>query len=199
MTVNISEIVNLYKQLLIVQYADKPKAQATIELYINELLADGIYWEVNDAYNIDTAVGVQLDILGKYIGLTRDYNGLLLSDDDYRFLLLLKIAKNYTNHSTYEIATDLFRLFDDEVIMIDNFNMSISYFASPTLLATAIIARNKKCLPKPAGVNINLIEINDYFVYGNYNDNSEVIGFGFADYTDSDVQGGDFSQYNNIF
>ena len=199
MSVDLLPIIEDYKKLLIAQYADKPKANAQVALTSRLLLADGVYWDVQDAYNVLTAVGVQLDVLGKYVGITRDYDGSLLNDDDYRFLMKLKIVQNYSNNSAYEIVTSLNNFFGDDIVFIDNKEMSISYFIKPSAIATAEIAKNKKALPKPVGVNINLIEIADYFVFGDYLDDSDVFGFGFADYADAAVDGGDFIQYNDIF
>ena len=113
MAIDIDEIVKKYQELLILQYADKDNAKGEIELFAKTALADGVYWDILDGYNIETAIGKQLDILGKYIGLDRFYEGSSLGDEDYRFLLKLKIAKNNTNHSTFEIATDLDKFFDD--------------------------------------------------------------------------------------
>jgi hypothetical protein len=77
--------IDYYKNLLIVQYHDKPNAQAVISLFISILQAAGILFQIRDGFNIDTAVGVQLDILGKYIGIDRFYNGQTL--DGYFSLL----------------------------------------------------------------------------------------------------------------
>lgn len=77
---DISDIVDYYANLLIIQYHDKPKAQATIKLMVDELLASGIALDVLNGYNLDTAVGAQLDILGKYIGTDRFFQGNDLTD-----------------------------------------------------------------------------------------------------------------------
>lgn len=68
------QIVEYYTNLLIIQYNQQPKARATISLFINELMASGVIFDVRDGYNIDTAIGLQLDILGKYIGVDRYYS-----------------------------------------------------------------------------------------------------------------------------
>lgn len=70
---DITELVEYYKNLLIIQYNNKPKAQATIEAVSSMLLSNGILFDIRDGFNIDTAVGVQLDIIGKYVGLDRFY------------------------------------------------------------------------------------------------------------------------------
>ncbi len=74
-TPNINELIDYYVNLLIIQYNDKPKARATIALFAEILLANGIIFQVQDGYDIDTAIGLQLDTVAKYIGSTRFYSG----------------------------------------------------------------------------------------------------------------------------
>lgn len=69
----ISQLIEYYSNLLIVQYHNKPKAKATIELLVRELLANGLLFDIRDAFSVEMAVGVQLDIIGKYVGLDRFY------------------------------------------------------------------------------------------------------------------------------
>ncbi len=70
---DVTDIIEFYKNLLIIQYHDQPKAQATIQLLIDELWASGILLDVRNGYDLDTATGVQLDVIGKYIGVDRFY------------------------------------------------------------------------------------------------------------------------------
>jgi hypothetical protein len=77
---NVSDIIDYYVNLLIVQYHNQPKAQATIKLLATEMLASGILLDIQNAYNLDTAVGVQLDVLGKYAGVDRFYSLLDLEN-----------------------------------------------------------------------------------------------------------------------
>lgn len=69
----IDQLVEYYADLLIIQYNIQPKARATILLIARELLANGVIFDVLNGYNIDTAVGKQLDIIGKYVGVDRFY------------------------------------------------------------------------------------------------------------------------------
>ncbi len=74
-TPNISALVDYYINLLIIQYNNKPKARKTIGLLVDVLLSNGIIFSVQDGYDIETAIGLQLDVLGKYIGSDRFYQG----------------------------------------------------------------------------------------------------------------------------
>lgn len=74
----LSTIINYYVNLLIIQYHDKPKATATITLLINQIWANMILFQIRDGFNLKSAKGKQLDIIGAWVGLSRFYNGQLL-------------------------------------------------------------------------------------------------------------------------
>ncbi len=78
------ELAATYVQLLIIQYSDpnnQPNAIATINLLATEAIANQIVLQVlsgfsiNDAYGQTPAVGVQLDILGQFVGAERFLDG----------------------------------------------------------------------------------------------------------------------------
>lgn len=64
-------LIEYYVDRLIYQYRAKPKARATIAILVKQLLAGGLLRTIEDAFWLDSAVGAQLDILAKYIGLPR--------------------------------------------------------------------------------------------------------------------------------
>lgn len=69
------DLIRYFTNLLILQYKNKPKAKATIEALTRNAFSDttGKIFpiEVQNSYNLDTAVGTQLDVLGKYLGKDR--------------------------------------------------------------------------------------------------------------------------------
>ncbi len=69
----VENLIEYYRNLLIIQYHNKPKAMATIDAVTQEMVANGIVFDVRDGFSVDTAVGVQLDIIGKYVGVDRFY------------------------------------------------------------------------------------------------------------------------------
>lgn len=77
---DITSLVSYYANLLIVQYHNKPKAVATITALVTELLAAGVIFDVQNGYSIETAIGKQLDIIGKYVGVDRFFKDLDLHD-----------------------------------------------------------------------------------------------------------------------
>lgn len=70
------ELIAYYVDLLILQYRDKPNARGTIEAIIESLMIYDLIRSVENGYDIDTAVGVQLDILAKYVGAERIATGV---------------------------------------------------------------------------------------------------------------------------
>jgi hypothetical protein len=66
-----TQLIEYYKGLLLAQYLDKPKAQATIGALVSCATCDLIARDIEAAYDIDTAVGAQLDVIGEYLGFSR--------------------------------------------------------------------------------------------------------------------------------
>lgn len=65
------ELLKYYPNLLTIQYNNKPKAKATIEMLVKLLWANNILVQIRDGFNVDTAIGVQLDVLGLWVGVDR--------------------------------------------------------------------------------------------------------------------------------
>lgn len=63
-----------YSDLLLYQYVNLPKAREHVATLAGAAMCDFVAASVRDAFDINTAVGAQLDILGKYIGFDRRIN-----------------------------------------------------------------------------------------------------------------------------
>lgn len=77
-------IIDYYANTLIAQYYNRPKAIATIKALMGGtgaygLIADALANQVRDGFDITTAVGKQLDLLGKLRGVRRYLSTLDLS------------------------------------------------------------------------------------------------------------------------
>lgn len=87
MSTDLESAIEYYKDLLLYQYINQPKARDTIGLLCSQALIDLLPIEINKAFDIETAVGPQLDILGEYIGFNRVINTAIARDyftlDDY--------------------------------------------------------------------------------------------------------------------
>lgn len=192
-----------YSNLLILQYHNKPKAKATVESTV-DLLPDSLIQEVTNGFDLNTAVGKQLDILGKYIGLDRSYikDGAvsLLSDEDYRLLLKLKVVCNTSDYSHKNIDESLYEAFGTEIRMDSEGNMEMTYFIPAEAVDVIEAAVQKGVLPKPMGVNLNyVIEYHKkFFAFCTYRDQSAVYKTGFRDYNNPDKEGEMFTYNKRI-
>lgn len=72
-----------YSNLLIIQYNNMPKAKATIELFTYLMFLNLIFLQIQNAFDWKTAIGAQLDIIGKWVGVSRSYNGILYWGDTF--------------------------------------------------------------------------------------------------------------------
>lgn len=73
------DLATYYMNLLIIQYYTKQRARETVGIYAKEAIADHILETVRDGFNLETAVGAQLDILAAYRGAQRTVFGLDLT------------------------------------------------------------------------------------------------------------------------
>lgn len=168
-----SELIEYYRNLLIIQYSVLEKAPAHIRALIDVIMFFDLMIEVRDAYDIDTAVGVQQDILGKYLGIDRNIpvSPFVLSDTDYRFYQRLKIIQNNSNHSTKSIVELVFQIFGTDLLFFDRYNMSIAYIFPVAVEALVITAKDLGLLPKPAAVGLSVsftVDITNIFGYKKY-------------------------------
>lgn len=79
----LGQLYEYYTNLLIIQYHDKPKAQAHIRFLVDLVFANVILLQIQYAFDWKKAIGRQLDIIGKWVGVTRTYNGALYWGDTY--------------------------------------------------------------------------------------------------------------------
>lgn len=172
------ELKAYYADLLILQYIKKPKAYATIQAQVTPVFMDQMPVEVQEAFNIETAVGVQLDTLGKYTGVSRTGYTLTgpvtLDDEDYRKLIKLVIIKNNSGSSLATIQSLLAMNFPGQILVSDNQSMGLSYvllesLGTPDLLE---ILTSGAYLPAPMGVSVSVTVIpvheNPFFGFRTY-------------------------------
>lgn len=119
---------------------------------------------VQNAYNVtgpNPAQGVQLDVIGKYCGVTRTGSGIggttiTLDDADFLTLIQFAIIKNNAGSSLATIQALLFQFFPGEVLVFDYANMQMSYLINSTIgsqnLAQLLVSEG--LLPKPMGVQL---------------------------------------------
>lgn len=107
----IEQLRKYYSDLLLLEY-QKTKAIAHIKLLVDLLMpinsktGNLLIKDISDCFNIDSAVGVQLDTVGKYIGLNRFFVQVSIDEGDYfqptTYLTLNEITEQELGFSTYD-------------------------------------------------------------------------------------------------
>ena len=72
-----TDITAFYQNLLLYQWKNQPKASATVGMLADLAICDLVIQDIQQAFDIDTAVGPQLDVIGAYVGFNREIYGTL--------------------------------------------------------------------------------------------------------------------------
>ena len=143
-------------------------------------LGDQLPLEIQNAFNLigsDTAVGVQLDILAKYVGVKRSGFGfsgpITLDDADFLILIQMGIVRNNSGSSLAQIQLFLAQFFAGEIYLTDFADMHMSYLINTSIGSQNLIELfvTEGLLPKPMGVGISVIAnsvINKFFGFRTY-------------------------------
>ena len=197
------QLTKYYTNLLIKQYNNKLKAKATIELLVKNslLLYVNIINKFIESFNINTAIGKQLDIIGSIAGINRIHNDETLEpidDDTYRILIKMKLINNYSMNSIKSIVDGVYNFLNDKLVFVNNTNMTISYIIfgeKENSNIIKIITKDRSILPAPAGVYVNyIIRITDDKIFSFNGIQDFTVGFS---NNDNLVQGS-FLSNNNI-
>lgn len=73
----ILDLTAYYSDLLAYQYRGLPNAARTVKLFSKQAVADLFVQQLLTCYNIDSAAGAQFDVLGKYVGATRNIGSVI--------------------------------------------------------------------------------------------------------------------------
>jgi len=195
------ELLKYYAGLLIIQYRIKPKAQATIKILANQNLCDGLVQVEERCFDLDTAVGAQLDVIGRIVGVPRKVYGLdlerefynwttysepasngfcrydadpypdgiiwyryvfqgssfyILLDAEMKILIQLKILLNNSYSSLKDIVSILHQFFPNDIEVVDNADMTITYNINTDLENVSAVALYLGFIPKPMGVELDI-------------------------------------------
>lgn len=164
--------------------------------YIKALLTEAdtleqVIRDVIDKRWIDTAEGVQLDILGTIVQQSRivdlETGTIQLTDEEYRLFIKNKIIVNQTHSTPEEIIAQVAFILDSPPILFTDGDVAYYVGIGKILSPEEKALLNSGIVPKTAGVNANYAYEYDY-------DNS--FGFqgvpnsaGFGDLTDSNLGG----------
>lgn len=174
-----AELTDYYANLLIMQYKGKPKADAHIRLIVQLCLMDMLIVKVADTYDLYASGGYQLDVIGKYQGVSRTAytftKQVTLNDTQFRTLIQLAIIKNTSGSSLKEIDELINNYFGNMMKVYDFGNMRIGYMIASGFISQdlAEIMITQGLLPKPAGVSLSSTvlfpTLDGFFGYSTYN------------------------------
>ncbi|MCB2297806.1 DUF2612 domain-containing protein [Clostridium tagluense] len=159
--------IDSYIDTITSEHRDKPNFIAWLSSSLN--IVDGVYNLLSDMdsnFDIDNAIGVQLDMLGTVIGRNRTLNfqplngfNPMLNDADYKLVIRAKIAMNNwqgTVPEMYEIWDNIF--YDIQLQIADNQDMSLTaYVTGYVNQARQSLIQSGYIVPKPEGVLINYV------------------------------------------
>ena len=210
-----------YSDLLMWQYK-LPKATAEIDLttgswvrFMQQCLDFAGSWD------IDTAEGYNLDVLGRIFGVSRtsismtekDYltyyeqtgglgwgrgrwyrageafrETILLTDQEFRFLIKARIWKLYQNPSLDYLTDALQALTGDDAYIVDNGNMTMKiYYGAEVLLDSFIkfAIENLDILPRPVAVGYTYEQAGVKYFGFNGEEFENNYGFGIGRFIDA--------------
>lgn len=138
-------------------------------------------------FDIDNAIGGQLDILGTILGVSRVLNyeppqGLspVLTDELYRLILKCKIVKNHWDGKEETLYRLWATIFDTPIIIQDNQDMSFdAVIVSPvtSMIRVRELAEHGYIVPKPEGVRIKFAYLEKGPIFAYDSDTSMLKGY----------------------
>jgi hypothetical protein len=157
--------VDDYISLTTSQYANSVKFKAWLSKLLEiPVQAQQISETLFENFDIDSSTGVQLDILGSLLHVSRilpfqPTNGVspILNDDDYRFLIKSTIIKSMWDGTTEMLYLRWEGMLSDiHIIVKDNQDMSMDVLVIGSIpdIVKQMIEQNM-IIPKPSGVRIN--------------------------------------------
>lgn len=156
--------MDTYLNRITSQHKTKPKFMAFLAARLQPFIDLAKCLESFDvAFDLDTAVGKQLDRIGQYIGVDRllnfqpQYAPALLPDSYYRMLLKARISLNNWDGTTAGIQTIWGAVFPDytiDVVDKQNMTMSVRIEGLRSLFESEIV-NHGYLTPKPMGVLVD--------------------------------------------
>ena len=148
-------------ELLLSWYQDKERFKKILSAYEDELLeVEKALFEIMDEYTLDTATGVQLDVIGAIHGEARKSR----PDEEYRQAIKNRIILNYGSGTLSDVKFAVRQLFGATEVTITelgNANVNISVDISEN---GAIYSEMFKVLPSGVGLIYTFGSLAPFFV-----------------------------------
>lgn len=152
-----------YLNIITSEHRSRPKYMDFVESIMHILIGQADCLESFEKhFEIETAIGKQLDIIGQIVGVSRVVKFVLedgsnvLNDDDYRLCIKAKIARNRWDGSLEHLFKIWHQLFGDDLVLdfIDHQNMSCDISIGTDITTENIfrLIHNDMILPRPVGV-----------------------------------------------
>jgi hypothetical protein len=182
-----------YLSLVTSEYQLSPKFLAWLSACL-QVLDDAIPVAMNLDYSfdLDAAVGKQLDVLGEVVGVGRTLPfqpsggaSPILDDDTYRLLLRARVAWNHWDGRINSLQSIWKGLFPGGVIQVeDNQDMTINLTVSGSFSAIVLdLINNGMIVPRSEGVLVNVGQLADRPFFGFDRSDGYVAGFDVGKFT----------------
>lgn len=165
-----------YTELITSQHKAQPNFKAVVEMLTQYAVdTQDFILAVGSNFDVDTAEGVQLDIIGLRVGVSRVLNfqptgdiSSVLIDDDYRTLIKAKIISNHWRGTVVELYDMWNSLFAPrlQLIVQDNQDMSMTAIVVGDMTALEEqLLTNGYIIPKPVGVTFAIGSGDNYPIF----------------------------------
>jgi hypothetical protein len=159
--------MSTHEDLAVARLPEHMKGDDKLEALVRVLAApmDGLQAEctlVSEAYRIETALGVQLDAIGAWVGLAREGR----PDEDYRLWLQAQLLVLRTAGRAQDLETILTLVAGAAELELLDFVGYVQFSAAPLVRAEQVYAILHRA--KAAGVRIGLVysEYEDLILFG---------------------------------
>lgn len=176
----------VYLDLITSEYAEKPKFNAYVLAFLEEVSPSVECLEqFSELFNLQNAVGDQLDKCGELVALTRELPisdpdiPSVLPDDIFRIVIQARILANFWDGTIQGWEKLISVIFPDASYnIVDNQDMTVNVVMidpSSTATLTALLL-NGYLIPKPSGVLVNWT-IQENALFGWDTDNAFLTGW----------------------
>lgn len=164
-----------YMKLITSEYANKPLFNSYVEAFLNMISpSEECLDDFNNLFDIDQAVGDQLDKIGEEVGALRKLPVVveeipaILTDDLYRKLIKARIYSNQWNGTIEDIQVIFEKIYPNvsyEILDNQDMTYTVNIILPDVSEADLALITNGFILPKPSGVEV-IYNITDTQLFG---------------------------------